>query len=289
MRNVRHLYDIRNKVGKDTPLGKGCKLAYNSMYGKFAQSVGNPIFANPVWASLITSGCRTMICDAIATHPKGKWNVSMVATDAVFFVTPHNGLEISKRLGAWDYTKRHNLSLFKPGVYWDDKTRMDIAQDKAPQFKARGIAAADFASSLGEIDRQFGEWNTNPPDYTFEPGTIRGWPFIEFKTGFAMVSCLQAIRRDKWWLAGHVSQSGEMVQNANPYDKRIGAWPETLDDGRTIWRSEPWTFPANDCKSQPYEKRFGMDDPWSLERKELFGITPDGTVPEIIQGALGMT
>lgn len=286
MANISHLYDLRIKVGKDTPLGKGARLAYNSMYGKFAQSVGNPIFANPVWASLITSGCRTMILDAIATHPKGKWNVSMVATDAVFFLDAHPGLPISKRLGEWDYTKRTNLTLFKPGVYWDDTAREAIRKNDSVSFKARGIAAKDFASCLESVDMQFGEWNSNPPDLSDRPGPINGWPFVEFITGFSMVSCLQAIRRHKWHLAGHVEQSGKMVQNANPYDKRIGAWPETMEDGRTIWRSEPWTYPADDCQSKPYQKRFGMEDPWSLDRIEMWGITPDGTIPEIIQDQL---
>lgn len=286
MREVSDLYDLRNKIGKDTPLGKGCKLAYNSMYGKFAQSVGNPIFANAIWASLITSGCRTMILDAIATHPKGKWHVSMVATDAVFFVTPHPKLAISKRLGEWDYTKRYNLTLFKPGVYWDDKTRKDISEGRSPSFKARGIASADFADSIESVDRQFREWNSNPPDISNVPGMVAGWPHVKFTTGFAMTSCLQAIRRHKWHLAGHVEQSGEMIQNANPYDKRIGTWPNVLEDGRTIWRSEPWTLPSNDCESKPYQKRFGMADPWSLERLEFYGITPDGTIPDLIQEAL---
>jgi hypothetical protein len=288
MHNVSDLYDLRIKVGKDTPLGKGCRLAYNSMYGKFAQSVGNPVFANPIWASYITAGCRTMILDAIATHPGGKWYVSMVATDAVFFVTPHPNLPISKELGEWDYTKRHNLTLFKPGVYWDDSTRRDINEDRIPTFKARGIASADFAHCLSEIDNQFQLWETNPPDMSFVRGMVPGWPYVEFITGFSMVSCLQAIRRHKWELAGYVSQSTEMAQNANPYDKRIGAWRETLDDGRTIWRSEPWTFPINECESRPYQKRFGMDDPWSLERLELLGITQDGTIPDIIAEQLGL-
>lgn len=288
MRNVADLYDLRLRVGKDSPLGKGCKLAYNSMYGKFAQSVGNPVFANPVWASLITSGCRTMILDAIATHPKGKWHVSMVATDAVFFVSEHPGLAISKRLGEWDYTKRTNLTLFKPGVYWDDKTRREIREGRNPSFKARGISSADFANSIEQVDTQYREWTDNPPDLSTVSGMVEGWPFVEFITGFSMVSCLQAIRRHKWFLAGYVSQSGTMVQNANPYDKRIGAWPSKLEDGRTIWRSEPWTLPLNDCESKPYQKRFGMADPWSLERLELFGITPDGTVPDMIMDHLGM-
>lgn len=286
MRNVADLYELRIRVGKDTPLGKGCRLAYNSMYGKFAQSVGHPIFANPIWASLITAGCRTMILDAIATHPKGKWDVCMVATDAVFFATPHPTLPISKRLGEWDHTIRNRLTLFKPGVYWDDTTRSDINENRKPSFKARGIAAADFANSLGKVDTQFLEWENNPPTLSTEPGIVDGWPYVEFKTNFAMVSCLQAIRRGKWYLAGKVSQSGEMVQNANPYDKRIGAWKQVLSDNRTIWRSEPWTFPANECQSKPYQKRFGMEDPWSLERQEYYGINEDGPIPELVRSIL---
>lgn len=284
---VQKLYDIRRSVGKDTPLGKGCKLAYNSMYGKFAQSIGNPLFANPIWASLITSGCRGMILDAIATHPKGKWDVLMVATDAVFFATPHPTLNISSDLGRWEHKTRTNLTLFKPGIYWDDSTRKQIAENESVTFKARGISARAFAHYLGTVDEQFRSWSSREPELSGFPGMVPGWPYIEFKTGFAMVSCLQAIRRGKWHLAGHVSQSRDMKQNANPYDKRIGAWPDVLEDGRTIWRSEPWTLPLG-TKSKPYEKRFGMDDPWSLDRQEMFGITPDGTMPDLIAEALGV-
>src|SRR5215475_7571950 len=85
MRRVVSLYLRRQAVGKDTPLGKAAKGSYHSMYGKFAQSIGSPIFGNPIYASLITAGCRTMITDAIASHPIGAKDVTMVATDAVYF------------------------------------------------------------------------------------------------------------------------------------------------------------------------------------------------------------
>jgi DNA polymerase family B len=287
LRDVKDLYDLRLEVGKNTPLGKGCKLAYNSMYGKFAQSIGHPMFANPVYASLITAGCRTMILNAIATHPGGKWNVCMVATDAVFFLDPHPGLQIGNGLGEWDYKARNNLTLFKPGVYWDDSTRIAIAENRLPVFKARGISARAFANSIHEIDAIFSIWSDNPPDLSDNPREVYGWPTVKFKSGFSMVSCLQAIRRGKWWLAGHVDDEREMTQNANPYDKRIGAYAYN-HNGRIIWRSEPWTLPLDDCRSKPYTKRFGMEDPWSLDRKELYGITPDGTVPDLISEVLGM-
>lgn len=287
MAGVKKLYDIRLEVGKNSPLGKGCRLAYNSMYGKFAQSVGNPMFANPIYASLITSGCRTMILNAIATHPGGKWNVAMVATDAVFFLDPHPKLSISNALGDWDYTPRHNLTLFKPGVYWDDKTRNAIMEGRSPIFKARGVSAAAFANAIEDIDSVFRSWNDNPPDLSDRPRDVFGWPNVKFKSGFSMVSCLQAIRRHKWELAGHVEDEREMTQNANPYDKRIGVYAYN-HNGRIVWRSEPWTFDLDDCISKPYQKRFGMDDPWSTERKELYGITPDGNVPDLIAEALDL-
>jgi hypothetical protein len=286
MDGIRDLYDKRNSVGKDTPLGKGCKLAYNSMYGKFAQSIGHPIFANPIWASLITAGCRVMILEAIASHPKGKSHVSMVATDAVFFLTPHPELPISNKLGEWDYSIRNNLTQFKPGVYWDDKARLDISEGRDARFKARGIASSDFSRCLASIDAQFKEWDNNPPERAYHNGMVAGWPIQTFITSFAMTSCLQALRRHKWDTAGYVAQFMPVTQNSNPYDKRVGLLLDELEDGRQIWRSEVWSLPIDDCQSKPYEKRFGMDDPWSLENMEDYGITPDGTVLDNVNNLL---
>lgn len=289
MRNVQFLYDYRLEIGKKTPHGKGARLAYNSMYGKFAQSVGNPRFANSIWSSLITAGCRTMILNAIATHPKGKDDVCMVATDAVFFCTPHPYLPISERLGDWDYESRDNLTLFKPGVYWDDKTRRDIDKKRNPRFKARGFSAADFAGQIREVDRAFERWNSVDNELPNDSLVVQDkWPYVEFKIGFSMVSCLQAIRRNKWELAGHVEQSATMTQDSNPESKRIPqAILSQLEDGREVWRTIPYRN-GIDAWSMPYLKRFGMDDPNSLERQEEYGITPDGTVPDIIYNHLGI-
>lgn len=293
MRNVQFLYDLRIKVGKDTPLGKGARLAYNSMYGKLAQSIGDPIFSNSIYASLITSGCRTMILNAIATHPNGENDVCMVATDAVFFATPHPGLPISNKLGEWDYECRNNLTLFKPGVYWDDNTRADIDANRIPNFKARGVAAADFASCISAIDRAFQEWDSLAPAISIannidKDGRCPGWPFVVFESGFAMISCLQAIRRNKWELAGEVIQDQVLVQNACPNGKRWGARKDTLSDGREIWRSIPRPIDLDKLDSMPYQRRFGMEYPWSDESMENYGIHPDGTIGNIVLESIGL-
>jgi hypothetical protein len=284
MRRIGNLYLRRLAVGKDSPLGKAAKTTYNSAYGKFAQSVGHPLFGNPIYASLITAGCRTMILDAIATHPKGAKDVAMVATDAIYFVHEHPGLPVSERLGEWSHKARHNLTLFKPGVYWDDGSRRAVENGEAPALKSRGLSARDFAGQIGRIDQQFREWGgVVPPD--------ESWPLVRFQAAFSMVTCLQAIQRDSWELAGHVSDSEPRMQSSAPWDKRGDPY---FDAEYGVMRTVPRTpelvhnkvngdWQADwDCTSVPYEKRFGMDDPFSDEYRADMGVTPDGYAYDVI-------
>lgn len=46
-----------------------------------------------------------------------------------------------------------------------------------------------------------------------------------------------------------------------------------------------WDFEAMDwaCISAPYEKRFGLDDPFSDESREEMGITEDGSVADMFR------
>jgi len=281
MRNVAGLYQKRLDVGKTSPLGKAAKLVYNSDYGKFAQSIGDPLYGNPVYASRITSECRTQLLDAITSHPGGKAAVAMVATDAIYFLTPHPGLSVSEKLGEWEYKAKHNLTLFKPGVYWDDDTRQRIANRRSPHFKARGFQAADFVSSLARIDTEYQRWNNGD-------SRPEGWPVVSFVPKFAMTTALQALRRNDWESAGVVTSTPkEVMQDSNPAAKRDGVYRDVYD-GRTIYRSNPhvglrYTNGGVEwMPSHPYEKRFGMDDPWSLESREQFGMTEDGNVTDIL-------
>src|SRR5882762_2441015 len=290
---IKNLYKMRLEVGKNTSLGKAAKLIYNSMYGKFAQSVGSPVFGNPVYASLITSGCRTMSLDAIATHPGGQADVLMVATDAVYFLSEHPGLPISSELGEWDHAERSRLTLFKPGVYWDDAARAAIADGRHAVFKARGINAKEFSASITEIDHQFESWRGKAPPvdssmFTAEEMARLGfpqWPRVTFKAGFAMVTALQALIRHKWHLAGVIDSGDDgfgkiLAQNANPSDKRTNAWYDSqYDPERPLYRTEPHPQGRNGLDSVPYEKRFGIDDPFSDESSQAFGISPDEHQP----------
>jgi hypothetical protein len=269
MRDVADLYELRLTKGKNTPFGVACKLVYNSMYGKFAQSIGEPLFGNAVYASLITAGCRTMILDAIATHPKGWESVLMVATDGVYFMEEHPGLSLSdKVLGKWDVTEHKNLTLFKPGVYWDDKARDQIEQGESPTFKARGISAKDFADSIFSVDYQFALW---------EDEMVSEWPSVKYVPAFNMTTALQALIQHDWSLAGLVRDDREMVQNSCPVEKRSGI--AYYDPRYEIYRSIPKLL--EEYESHPYKKRFGMTSEeaneimFTQEWMEAGGISPD--------------
>lgn len=279
LKEVADLYAFRKKVNKDSALGKAIKLLINSIYGKFAQSVGSPKYGNAIYASLITAGCRTMILDAIATHPGGMSNVVMVATDGVYFLDSHPSLPLSGDLGDWEHKTHDNLCLYKPGVYWDDKSRHAIAEGKRPVFKARGVNAADFADSIARVDRAFKRWPRRAQgDLTAREGFT--WPTVTYRGRFSLTSCSQALARGKWHTAGDVAQDVKLVQNSDAWKKREGL---TYDVNRKIYRSLPWE-PGQwfDQECTPYEKRFGVEDPWSIESLEEYGITPDGALKDLI-------
>lgn len=269
LRGLGGLYDERIRVGKNTPEGKALKLIYNSIYGKFAQSIGNPKFGNSIYASRITSGCRTMILDAIATHPRKTNDLLMVATDGVYFHSQHPGLELGTKMGQWEEAQKQNLTLFKPGVYWDDKARERIAKGKSPRFKSRGISAEAFARSISDIDTKFQRWNIGAnPDY----------PSVTFTSGFSMITPLQALQRGKWELAGTLGHDpnelcpgcpgAHLLQDSDPVQKRRGP---VYQDG-DIWRTHPWPDGGENLESTPYDRAFGQPDP------DEYGITDDGTV-----------
>lgn len=288
VRGFRDLYEHRLAVGKNTVLGKSAKLVYNSGYGKFAQSVGSSPYGNWVYASLITAGCRERILDAIATHPRRSDAVLMVATDGIFFDSPHSGLPISDRLGEWDCSERDNLTLFKPGVYWDDKSRQKIAQGDPVGFKARGVNARDFARHIGEIDRKFLSAIEWPPEFKkilfdnpeFTTYIEKDWPWIEFPVGFSVTSAKVALMRNAWQSAGATAVNIIVRQDSDPTDKREGVY---YDERTNRLRTTPLDVPYDEIVSTPYDKKYGIEDPFSQETQEWMGIGPDGSVQDVLK------
>lgn len=270
--SIAELYQRRLSVGKNSPEGKALKLLYNSSYGKMAQSIGTPIFSCSVYASLITAGCRTMILNAIATHPKGMNDVLMVATDGVYFRNRHPNLDIDgSRLGSWDESTKHNLSLFMPGVYWDDKTRAKVAAGEAPELKSRGISARDLAASVASIDAAWSTWK--PLD---EP------PAMTIPVNFAMVTATQALARNAWETCGKVTSDGVRSISADPKNKReYMDWDDSRGFVYSVPYLKPWDGPL---ESTPYDQTFGAEE---VDFTEDFNWeTPDGSINGIVAEAL---
>jgi hypothetical protein len=291
LRELKDLYELRITPieNKNSPLGRGARLVYNCVYGKLCQNVGIPKFMNFVYASLITAGCRTQILDAIATHPMGKAGVVQVATDAVYFLTPHPSLPQSIELGDWEAEEHHNLTVFKPGVYWDDKARASIAAGQSPQFKARGVSARDMAAHLDDLDSQYAAWNGKPPKV--RNGMVpnkRGWPHVEFMPSFQMISAKQAMVWNKWELAGTLKNE-PVTQSGNPADKRDGVY---YDAEWGVYRTEPirlWPVEGRFGWSQPYDERFDQSqetNPMADDNRDKWGITPDGMVDMLMIDAM---
>jgi len=102
------------------------KNAVNSVYGKTVQSKGpKPKYQCWIWGSLITSGTRAQLLDAIgsSTNPQ---NILALATDGIYsrerlqLDTPIDTgtLDLPKPLGGWEEKHMPEGMLFvKPGIY----------------------------------------------------------------------------------------------------------------------------------------------------------------------------
>ena len=135
---VRTLYELRKSLGKNSK-GMALKTAINSLYGKLAQSVGNPSYSNPVWASLITSHCRAQILSAMRTNPSA---IVMVATDGIYSTEPLE-VPVSNQLGDWEMEEYGSMFIIQPGVY--------VADGMLRAVKSRGTAKMIIIERLDDI------------------------------------------------------------------------------------------------------------------------------------------
>jgi len=260
---ISRLYQARLDFGKNTPQGKSAKLVYNSAYGKTAQSIGQPKYSNPVYASLITAGCRTLILDAIASHPEGARAVSMVATDGVYFTSRHPSLDINPtRLGAWDETFKPGMTQLMPGVYWDDHTREAIGLGKNAKLKSRGVNAKDLTRQILHLDHLFALSHQS-----LARGEDYVWPEIEFKVDFLLDSAKLALQRGKWDTAGKVTHGSTRRISSNPQSKRHPTAYRD-NDSMGVTRTYPYKEYA-ERTSTAYKQSFGY-----LEKDGLAGHFP---------------
>lgn len=281
VREIAEMYESRLLVGKNSPYGKSKKLVYNSAYGKFAQSVGEPRFSNSIYASMITAHCRMMILEAIATHPDKSAGVAMVATDSVTFLTPHPTIDVhADTLGKWDANTYENLSLMMPGLYWDDSSRESVRKGDTPTLKSRGVSARDLGQFIDRIDRKWAELIARGQD-SYWPEDA---PEVDIKVAFAIVSPKLAMHRTNWLTCGKVEWDNTRTLRADPSSKRVTMYP--AQDRPGALRSHVWSQIPDEPRSSPYQKTFGaiLDDDGMRIAAEL--LTPDGTIAAAFRGVL---
>jgi hypothetical protein len=148
---VEDVYEERLRIGKDSS-GHILKLLLNSLYGKCAQSVGKPKYANPIWASFITAVCRSMVQEFIHRSPlcaKGRCgtDVVMVATDSVSTWTPREDMADSRELGSWSVELHPDgMLLVQPGLYFGSSGK---------RAKTRGVPLSAMEGKEGEFKAAF--------------------------------------------------------------------------------------------------------------------------------------
>lgn len=120
---LQDMYDTRMRLGKANLLSMPFKLGPNSLYGKYAQTVGwdkkkklpPKSHALPV-AGWVTSYCRAMLLGAMLNDPSA---IIAVETDAIYTTKDPSewSLRIGKELGAWDVDVYDEMIYMQSGMY----------------------------------------------------------------------------------------------------------------------------------------------------------------------------
>lgn len=90
------------------------KLVLNSLYGKFAQTVGSARYHSSIWAGMITAEARAQLATAITD------DVVCVMTDSIWSTKPLN-LTLGEGLGEWESQDESVLYLAEAGLYEAEK------------------------------------------------------------------------------------------------------------------------------------------------------------------------
>jgi hypothetical protein len=229
----------------------------------------------------------------------------MVATDGVYFLTPHPSLDIdSDALGKWDADNHENLSVLMPGLYWDDDSRASIRENRDLQLRSRGVSGKYLAPFIDQFDA---EWNRLREGIPLDNPDAFRWPedapALSVTVEFSVVSPRLAAARDNWWQCGLVLWDESRKISADPSGKRSGFFRDPARPD--LLRSDPWEripYPNSDpdlmfdfstarkgeLESHPYRRLFGQDleDALGAHLLEEF-LTPDGTYADVLRALRG--
>jgi hypothetical protein len=223
---IPDVYAERQRIGKGSK-GKILKLGMNSLYGKMAQSVGQPRFANSVYAGMITAEVRAVMSRVCAEHGD---NVVMIATDGIYLTEKMRGADRpiaepgeKPALGSWEHQPFKDLFLVKPGIYFTSD---------GVKVKTRGVPRWQLDEKRDEI---VNEWRRNKMAGKV---VITRTQFI----GARMATMQNAPEKLGQWIPTEIALSYESNENKRAF--------------RASGRS---TLHPRSEMSTPYSKHFGQE------------------------------
>jgi hypothetical protein len=271
--DITKFYYWRKRCRKGTIEERVYKMLPSAVYGKLAQSAGESKYGNPLYASLITSRCRTEVLRAL----KGRLDdVVMIVQDAIY--TRHRHTELrGNKLGQWkeDAEPIVNLTIVMPQFYYHDKHRDDIQAGNNPAMKARGVRTQDDrAQVVRQCDEGFGSWDDSTTWQTVK------WPGFELVSDFDLTTPQQAAKFGNWSKCGQVRNNVTYRFNTHPGKKRETLKPGSFryDQKLQAFVSRPYDKGKNKgndgLESAPYSKEFGyMPNELDIEN---YGNTQNG-------------
>lgn len=245
------LYSIRKGLGK-TEAGMAIKLGTNSEYGVIAQSVGNPPYANPIWAGRITSITRSRLNHAISYDPSA---VFMLATDGLFCRSGALPLLSSDELGGWDRTVYPSgMHIIQPGVYFvGHKSTCEPDDDCKCAPKTRGVPQTAIIKHEEELK--------NAWDGTADAGM----PVV--------LRSFNGLRLSLHRNAMHAAGQWVPVEKRISYDWSTKRRPHTLTATAEASRTAPYDGDTG-LWTVPYDRLIGGNLTRDMDRLQ-FADTPD--------------
>lgn len=166
---VNDLYNLRKALGKDKK-GYPIKLALNSLYGKFAQSVGSPKYANPIYATLITSLTRLKLLELANQND----SIVMFATDAIFCYDELPA-PINDKLGGYSHEIWDDLIIVQSGFYFGMKNG-ELVKSRTRGMSSKAFADLTWDNLLAHVAKNKGMKNSRDVLHTWRSALAQGTP-----------------------------------------------------------------------------------------------------------------
>lgn len=146
---IEYIYEKRIELKNKKDVSQiAYKLAMNSIYGKLAQQSGYRQFTQVYIASLITASCRAQILEVIFKNDVIK-NVVQISTDGIFLDNVIKKINISKKLGHWDFEKYEKSQILGSGIY-------SLTNKKETKYALRGIEVSkdNFEKIINKLQKE---------------------------------------------------------------------------------------------------------------------------------------